>query len=462
MKKIPKRIISFLLALCLAIGCTQINCLEVKAADNISVSGATYPNWIKKGNAFVLKGTVRSSTNITSLTASLCDANGKAVYSKKVTPNSRSYNLRGIDAAMRFDKLSANPYTYRVVATNSSGTYNVIIKPFMVYTGTKPSYVTNLDMSKEYKLCVQEDPSMVMDIAGTAASDNVLVKKDIGQSTANWCLESGGDGSYMIKNVESGLYLDVASGSYTNGTNVQIWTGNNSNAQKWYFIKEGGVYKIIARNNYLTLSLEKSVAENRPNVDMWRDIQAQHQRFYLLALGEELPEEQSKTLSINWDHIKSVGNQAGRNAQGKSSDSCQCFALAYCRTILDGKVYSWKDFNYNGRNGRHDQYNACGWPGKANYKIKYPKTQEEVFRAAYDSINGDKPMIVWVTGSRSTWHYITIVGYQNVTSPDSLSAENFLIIDSCPGATKSAPENMKTVGYSLKKAGNGKYQYLIQ
>ena len=460
MKNVQKKVIIFLMSLFLAIGCVQVGGMEAKAADGIDVSGATYPDWIRKGDVFVIRGTVSSSTNITSLTASICDSDGKAVYSKTVHPNSRSYNLRGIDAAMRFDKLSANPFTYRVVVTDEAGTHNAIIKAFTVYTGAKPSYAA-LDTSKEYQFCVKEDRSMVMDIAGSDKADNVLVKKNVGQSTAVWCLESGGGGSYMIKNIQSGMYLDVSDGAYTNGTNVWIWTKNRTDAQKWYFINDGGVYKIIAKNNHLTLSLQRSVAESKPNVDVWRDIQAAHQRFYLKAVGEQSDDTQSKTLSINWDHIKEIGNQAGKNRQGKSSDSCLCFALAYSRAILDGKVYSWKDFNANGKNGSHSQYNSSGWYSKANYTSKTPKSQGEVFRAAYDSINADKPMIVWVKGKRSSWHFVTIVGYENVTSRDSLSAENFLIIDSCPGTTTSSTENMKKAGYSLKKNGNGKYRYLV-
>lgn len=593
MKNIQKKLLCVMLAFFMLIAYTAAGGMEVKAADGCSVSGATYPDWIKQGDVFILKGTVTSSTNMKSLTASLCDPNGNAVYSKTVYPNSTSYNLRGIDAAMRFDKLSANPYTYRVTATNGAGTQNVITKAFTVYVGVKPEYST-LDTSKKYKLCVLEDSSMVVDIAASEKAANVLVKKDVGQATAGWYLESSGDGSYMIQNAATGLYLDVANGSFTNGTNVQIWTRNSSAAQRWYFINDGGAYKIIAKNNHLTLSLQRAVAENKPNVDMWRDIGAAHQRFYLTEMkenaitipddtgvddtetdnGESEPDsdpvvpepvvstlsisganqvpnltvgqkyslqgtvtsnypitkvcaqittldgnsvaektiypnamsaslsgeidmamtfntlsvgiyyyvvsacdtsgmqktliqqpfqvkkadKQSKMLSVNWNHITKVGNQAGKNSKGKSSDSCMCFALAYCRTILDGKAYSWKDFDAHG--GR-SQYDACGWYGKAKYNKKTSKNQNDVFRALYDNINAGKPVMIFVKGRRSSWHYITVVGYQNVKSRDSLSAENFLIIDSCPGTTTKAAENMKKAGYSLKKNSRSSYEYFV-
>lgn len=157
----------------------------------------------------------------------------------------------------------------------------------------------------------------------------------------------------------------------------------------------------------------------------------------------------SKTVNINWANIAAVGNQP------KGSDACFCYALAYSRTILDGKVHYWNEYDYNGGG---NVYDACGWYGKANYTLAYSYSPLTVFQKAYDSINNGRPFIVWVTGKRTTWHYIAIVGYQNVSSLNSLNASNFLIIDSCQGVSKSSVENMGAVGYSLKSA-NGSYQY---
>lgn len=299
-----KKVLCFLLAVSLLFSLTAG--METKAADSISVSNATYPEWIKKGSVFILRGTVKSDSNITELTASICDGHGNAMYSKTVKPNSKTYDLKGIDAAMRFDKLSANPYTYRVVAKNSSGTHTVIMKPFTVYSGNKPEFVTNLNTAVKYQICVKEDSSMVVDTAGTTSSSNVLVKKDEGQSSSYWYLESADGNAYMFRNADTGLYLDVSGGNMTNGTNIQLWTGNATDAQKWYFIQDGDAYKIISKRNYLTMSLENSLAKNKPNVQMWRDIQVAHQRFYLKPVAEtndnqNTGEEQviNSTLSIS-------------------------------------------------------------------------------------------------------------------------------------------------------------------
>ena len=48
-----------------------------------------------------------------------------------------------------------------------------------------------------------------------------------------WKLEKQPDGTFLIKNVGSGLYLDVKDGSAKSGTPARVYTGNKTAAQKW-------------------------------------------------------------------------------------------------------------------------------------------------------------------------------------------------------------------------------------
>lgn len=149
----------------------------------------------------------------------------------------------------------------------------------------------------------------------------------------------------------------------------------------------------------------------------------------------------SKVLAVNWNNIASVGNQP------QGSDACACYSLAYCRTMLDGRVHSWSEYDVNGGN----PYNSCASWTKGGYGyVAGVSTAQAAYRACYDSINNNRPAILFVTGSRSTGHYVTVIGYQNVSNANSLSASNFLIIDSCWFCSKSSPENMAAAGYSAK------------
>lgn len=67
------------------------------------------------------------------------------------------------------------------------------------------------------------------------------------------------------------------------------------------------------------------------------------------------------TLAINWGLINQLGGQA------PGSNSCACFSLAYCRTILDGRLRYWYEFDGNGGYSQNDTYAMWG-VGRLLYK----------------------------------------------------------------------------------------------
>ena len=62
------------------------------------------------------------------------------------------------------------------------------------------------------------------------------------------------DGSYEITNLKTGRSLDCAAGKGTNGTVVQTYLSNNSNAQRWYIYSVNGNY-VLAPKCSLTCAL---------------------------------------------------------------------------------------------------------------------------------------------------------------------------------------------------------------
>ena len=58
-----------------------------------------------------------------------------------------------------------------------------------------------------------------------------------GSFTVSWLVERYNDG-YHLRSSCSGKYLDISNGRISEaGIKVQIWTGNNTAAQLWYFKK---------------------------------------------------------------------------------------------------------------------------------------------------------------------------------------------------------------------------------
>jgi hypothetical protein len=118
-------------------------------------------------------------------------------------------------------------------------------------------------------------------------------------------------------------------------------------------------------------------------------------------------------------------NQTGH--QNGVSGPCGCYALAYCRDILDGIAHQWTDYSEGWRDDL-GRYSYSMVPSKAGYSGSWATTKQGVLRALYDSINAGKPGMVHVVTTNG--HYVAIVGYQNVTDPNNLSEANFLMIDS--------------------------------
>ncbi|MCD8107921.1 MAG: RICIN domain-containing protein [Oscillospiraceae bacterium] len=155
----------------------------------------------------------------------------------------------------------------------------------------------------------------------------------------------------------------------------------------------------------------------------------------------------SKTLSINWTYINGTGRQT-------ESGPCLCYALAYCRDILDGKTHMWTEY-------RENSNSVAGLASKASYTKKYTKNSSDVYKAIYEQIEAGKPVVIrvgYLKGRSTGTHFVTVVGYTNVTDTSQLSASNFIILDPLTG-TKT--ENMGTVGYPLGKDDNGYYNYYI-
>lgn len=155
-----------------------------------------------------------------------------------------------------------------------------------------------------------------------------------------------------------------------------------------------------------------------------------------------------KTLNVNWSNIAAVGNQQ------QGSEACWCFALAYARTMLDGKVHSWAEYD---EYGGSSQYNCAANIYKADFSRHVVYSANEVYKGLYDSINNNRPVIVNVSGYRTSDHFVCVVGYENVSNPNQLSASNFLIIDSCWFCSKSNAENMASAGYSALYDGGYHY-----
>ena len=115
-----------------------------------------------------------------------------------------------------------------------------------------------------------------------------------GSSSGNVYTDSNGaviglDGTYYIKSVHSGKYLDVAEGRSANGTNIQQYQFNGSDAQKFKLVGDGnGYYSILtACSNYNSgIDVYAEGTSNGTNIIQWKYSGGDNQKFQIVKIGD--------------------------------------------------------------------------------------------------------------------------------------------------------------------------------
>lgn len=171
----------------------------------------------------------------------------------------------------------------------------------------------------------------------------------------------------------------------------------------------------------------------------------QHAKDSLSNAADEVKQEQENgscsaadnLLSYDRALIDAIGTQA---ATGHSI-CCPGFACAFADSIVSGIANS------------HEFYGCgtCVWTnwGDSDSWNRNLGSDEAVLKEAYDHIRSGYPTVVHVA---TNWgeHWLTLVGYQNVTDPDNLSLSNFIALDPWDGAEIVAGENYVLYGDSCQ------------
>jgi len=91
---------------------------------------------------------------------------------------------------------------------------------------------------------------MALDGAGWGTADRTnVIQWHLGNNQANqkWRIDPNGDGSYRLTNVHANKVLDVNASSTQNGGNIQLYTWNGTNAQRWTFTRLDSSASGVAR-----------------------------------------------------------------------------------------------------------------------------------------------------------------------------------------------------------------------
>ncbi len=132
-------------------------------------------------------------------------------------------------------------------------------------------------------------------------------------SSATGTSTVGLDGIYYIKNKFSGKYLDVANGSNADGTNIQQWSYNGYDSQKFKLVSDGnGYYSILTgASGYASgLDVNSGSTADNANIEQWAYWGGDMQKF-------EIVEVSSGVFAIK---TKCSGNKSGLDVYAWSTE----------------------------------------------------------------------------------------------------------------------------------------------
>jgi hypothetical protein len=158
--------------------------------------------------------------------------------------------------------ISGGSITVPVSSMNSANGYHLLVTPGSgaAFSGT---YVIKN---------VHSGLALATSGGGTGQGTLAVQATANGSSTQAWTLVQEGSGFYEIKNSASGLVLGIQNMSITDGGDALIWGDNGSSDHLWQIISAGsGQYKIENYNSGLVLGVLNESTSSGAQVLQWND-----------------------------------------------------------------------------------------------------------------------------------------------------------------------------------------------
>lgn len=103
-----------------------------KKTSTLRIKSLRAPKVIKKGKSFSIKGAVKSNKKIKKVTVRILDCNGNKIISATKKPNAKSFNIKKLDAKIKFGRLERGLYSFQVIATDSAQKLKLVNRQFVV------------------------------------------------------------------------------------------------------------------------------------------------------------------------------------------------------------------------------------------------------------------------------------------------------------------------------------------
>jgi len=122
----------------------------------------------------------------------------------------------------------------------------------------------------------------VMEAAGTTSGSKIQKSTYTGAAKQHWTVTHLGGGQYSVHNVQSGLAMDIASGSHAHGASFQLWSPNNGDNQRFAFLPTGqGYYRITPVHSNKPADVPGASIGEAVALHQWRYVLGSHQQWQL-------------------------------------------------------------------------------------------------------------------------------------------------------------------------------------
>ena len=199
--------------------------VKATASDALTLANVTtVPAELAQGRLVNVRGTVTSqSSNITSVTVGIYDANGSRLSGGTAQPGSRTYDLSHLDDFVVFDKLAAGSYSFRVIASNgANSSVTLANQSFKVVGSGTSSTQDNLTITNGTVIPDTLAQGKAVNVKGTVSSgSSVITALTVGIYDANGKFITGRTIAPRVKSYDLSrldnyvAFNTLAAGKYT-------------------------------------------------------------------------------------------------------------------------------------------------------------------------------------------------------------------------------------------------------
>ncbi len=129
---------------------------------------------------------------------------------------------------------------------------------------------------------------------------NITSRTETGKANQIWYFSKQSDNSYKITSVKDGRCMEVHDFGKEAGTNVHMNDYSGNSAQLWYVYGKSGAYKLRAKCTDCVLDLADNSSAEGANIQMWTSNDTPAQKFQIWKLS--LPTIPKPTLKVAIDN----------------------------------------------------------------------------------------------------------------------------------------------------------------